>query len=145
MKPTIAVTLASIVLMLPACSYGPTSASQSPDVAGTYSGPAQFSVDDTLIQTVTMRIDVSQRDSQLTVTSTMPDDDGPFPETFTWTGNIDATGLFAIPLASASVPECGTYRTTEHSITFSGNTARYVERGTTDNCGTGSIVGTLTR
>ena len=65
------------------------------------------------------------------------------------TGTINATGFFTPSgdgsTISGSTDECGTVETLEGTLTFSGNTARYVEIVTTQHCGYLSASATLYR
>ena len=69
----------------------------------------------------------------------------------TVTGTVDETGLVTFPPDSVvnAVPmgddTCGTITPAPTMLTFSGNTARFLQTATSDDCGNVEIVGTLTR
>ena len=146
MKPRmVAIALA---LVLPACGGGPNSPTSSiPNCAGNYSGPVAWTVDGSHVATLTMRINVVQAGSQLTITGSLTIDGQTSPMT-AMTGNVNATGYFSMTSGGAtsfSDPTCGAIAGIDGSLTFSGNTARYVERDSTQFCGTWVFSGTLTR
>ena len=66
-----------------------------------------------------------------------------------YTGTINATGFFTPrgdgSALSGSTDECGTVKTLRSTLTFSGNTARYVEITTSQHCGNLSASATLYR
>ena len=64
------------------------------------------------------------------------------------TGTINATGFVTItsaPPPSAQDPNCGTITAARSSLTFSGDTLRFVSNSTTTYCGNLQASGTLTR
>jgi hypothetical protein len=91
---------------------------------------------------------VAQAGSQLTVTGTLTFNGQTFPMTAV-TGNVNATGFFtATSGGAASIPNdpnCGTIRAIDASLTFSGNTAQYVEHDSSQYCGTWTFAGAVTR
>ena len=131
-------------------SSSPTSPTPSiPNVAGTYSGSltitSSLSAD---VLTGSARLSVVQAGSQLTITSeiTFLGETLQLPAV---TGTINATGFFTATggggVTSESSGECGTFTTTSSTLTFSGNSARYVETVTTQYCGSLSLAATLFR
>ena len=91
---------------------------------------------------------VVQVGSQLTITAEITF----LGETFhapAITGTINATGFFTPrgdgSAISGSTDECGTVNTLRSTLTFSGNTAHYVEIITTQHCGNLSASATLSR
>ena len=100
----------------------------------------------------TMHITVVQAGAQLTITGAITI----FDETSaldTVTGTVDDTGRVTFPpdsiINAAPIPmgddTCGTITPAPTMLTFSGNTARFLQTATSDDCGNVEIVGTLTR
>jgi hypothetical protein len=144
-------------LLLPACSRdGPTASSRIPNVAGTYSGPnvagtytgpVDFTEDGVVIATLSMRMNIVQSGSRLTVNgaATFGGESIRLPAI---TGIVDETGFFTPTSggdSSLADPDCGTFTATSFTLTFSGNTVRYDEQATTSFCGHLQLSGTLTR
>ena len=128
---------------------------QIPNVAGTYRGPLTItnSLEGVVLVTLsgTMQITVVQAGAQLTISGSI----AIFDETSALeavTGTVDATGRVTFPpdsvINAAPIPmgddTCGTI-TPATMLTFSGNTARFLQTATSDDCGDLEIVGTLTR
>ena len=135
------------IVMLSACGGSPTSpSSQFPNVAGTYTGTLALTIDNVFAANVYGRMQVVQSGSQITVTATMTVNgvEIAIPAS---TGNINKTGYYTQTAggeASTYDPDCGNLTGTA-SLTFSGNTATYVEVMSTDFCGQWRMNGTLTR
>jgi hypothetical protein len=92
-------------------------------------------------------MNVIQAGSQLTITGTMVVDAKNVPLT-AMTGNVNASGYFTPTSGGASSSydsTCGNARLVDGSLTFSGNSAQYVERDATDFCGSWILSGTLTK
>ena len=91
---------------------------------------------------------VVQAGSQLTITGTITVDGTP-SEIAAITGTVNATGFFTATGGGSSLGEddstCGTLTPTAFTITFSGNTLRWVEQVGTSLCGNVELSGTLTR
>ena len=140
----------SLALMLPACGGdSPTSpSSRIPSVAGTYTGPLNFTADGVQIATLSTQMNVVQSGSQLTITGSVSFS-GQTIQLPAVTGNVNETGFFTATSGGAasevSDPDCGLITTTSFTLAFSGNTARYVEIATTTSCGLWNLSGTLTR
>ena len=142
----------------PTTPVSPTSLSpppQIPNVAGTYRGPLTItaSLEGVVLVTLsgTMHLTVVQAGAQLTISGSI----SIFDETSALeavTGTVDATGRVTFPpdsvVNAAPIPmgddTCGTF-TPATMLTFSGNTARFLQTATSDDCGNLEIVGTLTR
>ena len=149
-----AVLLLALTLIVPACGgdtpTAPTpSVPQIPQVAGTYTGSLQFSapvLDFTVA--IPANMTVVQAGSQLTITGTITVDGTP-SEIPAITGTVNATGFFTATGGGSSLgeddPTCGTLTPTAFTITFSGNTLRWVEQVGTSLCGNVELSGTLTR
>ena len=133
----------------------PSPQPQIPNVAGTYSGPLTITAaaeGNALMVSLsgTMQITVVQAGAQLTITGSI----SIFEETNALeavTGTVSETGLVTFPpdsLANA-VPldddTCGTIAPAPTMLTFSGDTARFLQTASSDRCGNIEIVGTLTR
>ena len=148
----------ALALILPVCGGGPNSPSdtRAPSVAGTYSGPLMaygeygspsYSM---TFQTLTLSSEmvVAQVGSQLTITGTVSRGSQPLPLT-PLTGHVNAIGFFSATSGGVASsffgPDCGTVRTVGVSLTFSGNTAEYVERDSGQFCGGWKFLGTLRR
>lgn len=112
-----------------------------PEVAGTYTGTTIM--DGTLIDPIeigTMRIEVVQSGSQVTIstTTTFLGETVELPDI---TGEINQTGFFTATGggfsgdSSFSDPLCGTLTPRSATLSFSGRTARWVEYYRTDYCG----------
>ena len=155
-------TCAVVVVATAACGgdSSPTAPSpqpQIPNVAGTYRGPLTItaSTDDGLVMfslSGTMHLTVVQAGAQLTITGSV----SIFDETSALeavTGTVDDTGRVTFPpdsvVHAAPIPmgddTCGTITPAPTMLTFSGNTARFLQTATSDDCGNVEIVGTLTR
>lgn len=93
-------------------------------------------------------MNVVQAGAQLTITGsiTLLGQTVPLPA---FTGTVNSTGFFTASGTgfSGAVDDatCGLVSTANATLTFSGNTARYVENTTTDFCGNWAFSGTLTR
>ena len=148
-----AVVLA-LALVVSACGGDtPTAPSPSvpqiPQVAGTYTGSLQFSAPSLdFTATTPANVTVVQAGSQLTITGTLTFDGTP-SEVPAITGTVNATGFFTATGGGSSLgeddPTCGTLTPTAFTITFSGNTLRWVEQVGTSLCGNVELSGTLTR
>ena len=154
-------TCAVVVVATAACGgdSSPTAPSpqpQIPNVAGTYRGPLTItaSLEGVVLVRLsgTMQITVVQAGAQLTITGSV----SIFDETSALeavTGTVDATGRVTFPpdsiINAAPIPmgddTCGTITPAPTMLTFSGNTARFLQTATSDDCGTVEIVGALTR
>ena len=133
----------------------PSPPPQIPNVAGTYSGPLTITASregGVLLVSLsgTMQITVVQAGAQLTISGSV----AIFDETSaleTVTGTVDDTGRVTFPPDSVvnAVPmgddTCGTITPAPTMLTFSGNTARFLQTASSDDCGTVEIVGTLMR
>ena len=159
------VTCAVVVLATAACGgdssqttpLSPTHPSpqpQIPNVAGTYSGPLTITgsaAGGVLMVSLsgTMEITVAQAGAQLTITGSI----SIFEETNALeavTGTVNETGLVTFPPDSLvnAVPmddTCGTITPAPTMLTFSGNTARFLQTANSDGCGNFEVLGTLTR
>ena len=133
----------------------PSPQPQIPNVAGTYSGPLTITAaaeGNALMVSLsgTMQITVVQAGAQLTIMGSI----SIFEETNALeavTGTVSETGVVTFPpdsLANA-VPldddTCGTIAPAPTMLTFSGDTARFLQTASSDRCGNIEIVGTLTR
>ena len=121
---------------------------QIPNVAGTYQGPLTItaSLDGGVVMlslSGTMHITVVQAGAQLTISGSI----AIFDETSaldTVTGTVDDTGRVTFPpdsiINAAPIPmgddPCGTLTAAPTMLTFSGNTARFLQTATSDDCGT---------
>ncbi len=139
--------LLALCVTAPACESitGPS----YPDVAGTYSGPLVWSVSlDPSPITGAMNITVVQQDNQLTVTGSITVL-GVTSQLPAITGTINETGFFTATGGGAAStfpdPTCGVITATSSTLTFSGNSARFLETATTQYCGSWSFDATLTR
>lgn len=127
----------------------PGSPSDIPDISGNYSGFLTWNIGPINVQTVGVQMVVVQAGSQATINGALTL--GARTEPFAaFTGNVNATGFFTATGGGAGTrntfsPTCGLVTFTDASLTFSGNTARYVEHDATQNCGTWTFSGTLTR
>jgi hypothetical protein len=131
-------------------STSPTSpSSQFPNVAGTYTGQLTFRIDNQFIAYIPGRLVAVQSGSQVTINSSMTFDGVPV-DLPAVTGNINATGYFTVTAggSSSNTPydqRCGYVTSIGSSLTFSGNTAQYVQTYTTDYCGVWNLSGALYR
>ena len=140
----------------PVSPTAPSPQPQIPNVAGTYRGPLMIaaSLEGVVLVRLsgTMHLIVVQAGAQLTITGSV----SIFDETSALeavTGTVDATGRVTFPpdsiINAAPIPmgddTCGTITPAPTMLTFSGNTARFLQTATSDDCGTVEIVGTLTR
>ena len=140
----------------PVSPTAPSPQPQIPNVAGTYRGPLMIaaSLEGVVLVRLsgTMHLTVVQAGAQLTITGSV----SIFDETSALeavTGTVDATGRVTFPpdsiINAAPIPmgddTCGTITPAPTMLTFSGNTARFLQTATSDDCGTVEIVGTLTR
>ena len=90
---------------------------------------------------------VVQSGSQLTITTSLSSG-GETTLLPAVTGTVNATGFLTLVTGGATTvtdPTCGLITATSASLTFSGNTARYVQNVSTAFCGDWSLSGTLTR
>ena len=138
-----------LALMLPACGGdSPTSpSSQFPNVAGTYRGPLILTIDGVLIGTIAATMTVVQSGSQLTIATSILTG-GETTLLPAVTGTVNATGFLTLVTGGATTvtdPTCGLITATSASLTFSGNTARFVSNVSTAFCGDWSFSGTPTR
>ena len=155
-------TCAVVVVATAACGgdSSPTAPSpqpQIPNVAGTYRGPLTItaSLEGGAVMVSlsgTMQITVVQAGAQLTITgsTTILDETSALEAV---TGTVNDTGRVTFPpdsvVNTAPIPmgddTCGTITPAPTMLTFSGNTARFLQTATSDGCGNVEIVGTLTR
>ena len=129
----------------------PSPQPQIPNVAGTYSGPLTITASALMVNlSGTMQITVVQAGAQLTITGSI----SIFEETNALqavTGTVNETGLVTFPpdsLVNAVLPDddtCGTITPAPAMLTFSGNTARFLQTASSDGCGNVEVLGTLTR
>ena len=143
----------------PTTPFSPTAPSpqpQIPNVAGTYRGPLTItaSLEGVVLVTLsgTMHITVVQAGAQLTITgsTTILDETSALEAV---TGTVDDTGRVTFQpdsvVNAAPIPmgddTCGTITPAPTMLTFSGNTARFLQTATSDGCGNVEIVATLTR
>ena len=147
-------TCAVVVVATASCGgdNSPTAPSpqpQIPNVAGTYSGPLTITASMVSLSG-TMQITVVQAGAQLTITGSR----SIFEETSALpavTGTVNETGLVTFPPDSIidAVPidddTCGTITRAPTMLTFSGNTARFLQTASSDGCGNVEVLGTLTR
>ena len=126
----------------------PSAINQIPNVAGSYTGPITWTANGTFIAALTMKMTVAQASSQLTLTGTISLGNQTFPMTAV-TGNINATGFFTATAGGAAStsfdPTCGTIRGVDASLTFSGNSAQYVEHDSSQYCGSWTFSGSISR
>ena len=155
-------TCAVVVVATAACGgdSSPTAPSpqpQIPNVAGTYRGPLTItaSTDDGLVMfslSGTMHLTVVQAGAQLTISGSI----SILAETSALeavTATVNDTGRVTFPpdsvVNAAPIPmgddTCGTITPAPTMLKFSGNTARFLQTATSDDCGNVEIVGTLTR
>ena len=91
---------------------------------------------------------VVQAGAQLTITGSVTVS-GATVQIRAVTGTINSTGYFTPMRRSftdrVTDPTCGTITPVDASLTFAGNTARYVENATTTFCGALQFSGTLRR
>ena len=129
----------------------PSPQPQIPNVAGTYSGPLTTTVSALMVNlSGTMQITVVQAGAQLTITGSISifEETSAIPAV---TGTVNETGLVTFPPDSLvnAVPSdddtCGTITSAPAMLTFSGNTARYLQTASSDGCGNVEVLGTLTR
>ena len=141
----------TVVLLIAGCGGdGPTSPPGPPQVAGTYTGPVEFSVSGTVVATGSARMDVVQAGAQVTISAslTLLGQTLHLPAV---TGSINETGFVTAASGASETlsvdADCGVMRTGvgDISLTFSGNTARYIEQLHTDRCGTWTLSANLTR
>ncbi len=132
------------------CNSNPTAPSSGaiPNVAGTYSGTLAWDVDGQRLANLPTRIVVVQSGSQLTITGALTVE-GTTINLPAVTGVVNETGFFTATGGgvggSVDDPSCGLITPISTSLTFSGNTARYVENDNTQFCGQWAFSGTLTR
>ena len=141
----------------PVSLTAPSPQPQIPNVAGTYRGPLTItaSLEGGAVMVSlsgTMHITVVQAGAQLTITgsTTILDETSALEAV---TGTVDDTGRVTFPpdsiINAAPIPmgddTCGTLTPAPTMLTFSGNTARFLQTATSDDCGNVEIVGTLTR
>ena len=143
----------------PTTPFSPTAPSpqpQIPNVAGTYRGPLTItaSLEGVVLVTLsgTMHITVVQAGAQLTITgsTTILDETSALEAV---TGTVDDTGRVTFPpdsvVNAAPIPmgddTCGTITRAPTMLTFSGNTARFLQTASSAGCGNVEIVATLTR
>ena len=135
----------------------PSPQPQIPNVAGTYRGPLTITASregGVLLVSLsgTMQITVVQVGAQLTISGSI----SIFDETSALqavTGTVNDTGLVTFPpdsvVNAAPIPigddTCGTLTPAPTMLTFSGNTARFLQTASSDGCGNVEIVGTLMR
>ena len=146
---SVVVAVLTVLLLTSACGESPTDpSSQIPNVAGTYTGPITLSSAGRTLATGTARMTVVQAGAQLTITGSVAFSGATFQITAV-TGTINRTGFFTPSRRSftnrVTDPTCGTITPVDASLTFAGNTARYVENSTTDFCGPLQLSGTLRR
>ena len=143
--------LVIMALLSAACGESPTAPSplqpQIPQVAGTYAGSVRLTADGRFLGSGTAQMTVVQVGAQLTITGYMSVG-GTTSQLSAITGTINATGFVTItsaPPPSVRDPTCGTIAAAGSSLTFSGNTVRFVSNSTTTYCGNLQAAGTLTR
>ena len=127
----------------------PTPQPTIPQVAGTYTGSFNMSVDGVLAGSGTETLTVAQVGAQLTITGsvTIPSLELSFNVPAV-TGTINASGFFTQTSPQLSLPPdptCGAFTAVSASLNFSGNTVRHVEIINTARCGLVEFSGTLTR
>ena len=142
-------TLVIMALLSAACGESPTAPSQQiPQVAGTYTGSIALSAAGRTLASGTALMKVVQAGSQLTITGSVTVS-GATVQIRAVTGTINSTGYFTPSRRSftnrVTDPTCGTITPVDASLTFAGNTARYVENATTTFCGPLQFSGTLRR
>ena len=157
-------TCAVLIVATASCGgdSSPTAPSPQPqpqilNVAGTCRGPLTITaaLEGGVVMVSlsgTMHLTVVQAGAQLTITGSV----SIFDETSALeavTGTVDDTGRVTFPpdsvVNAAPIPigddTCGTITRAPTMLTFSGNTARFLQTATSDDCGNVEIVGTLTR
>ena len=139
----------AVCLVFAACDgKSPTSpGTQVPQVAGTYAGSFNLVADGVLLGSGTARMTVVQVGSQLTITGSTTFAGSTIPSQAV-TGTINATGLVTITSPrppSVQSQNCGTIASAGSTLTFSGNTVRFVDDFTTTYCGNWRASGTLRR
>ena len=152
MRPVPLVLCVAVCLAFAACGDdSPTAPSppqpQIPQVAGTYAGSVRLTADGRFLGSGTAQMTVVQVGAQLTITGYMSVG-GTTSQLSAITGTINATGFVTItsaPPPSVRDPTCGTIAAAGSSLTFSGNTVRFVSNSTTTYCGNLQAAGTLTR
>ena len=125
----------------------PSPQTQVPQVAGTYAGSFDLIVDGSLLGSGTAQMTVVQAGAQLTITGSFILAGATLPSRAV-TGTINATGFVTItsaPPPNSTNPTCGTIAAARSSLTFSGNTVRFVDDFTSTYCGNLRASGTLTR
>ena len=144
--------VAYISLAVAACGGSPNQPSdQYPNVAGTYRGTLQFSVDGQLVQNTDAELVVEQNGSEVTLSFTIFMSGASFLESAT--GTISRTGVFTAKssvggvasLPDASNDQCGSIRATTNTLSFSGDSATYSLHLQTDYCGLWAWSGILQR
>ena len=138
--------------VLAACDgSSPTAPSQYPDVAGTYSGPLVYVAGEPGSQESldgTMRIIVTQSESQVTVNGSMTII-GQTAEIPPARGTIDETGEVSFSedvLGEVTDdPDCGERRIATLSLVFSDGTATLNQVTRTTECGDFTVSATMTR
>ena len=140
----------------PVSPTAPSPQPQIPNVAGTYRGPLTItaSLEGVVLVTLsgTMHLTVVQAGAQLTITgsTTILDETSALEAV---TGTVNDTGRVTFPpdsiINAVPIPmgddTCGAITPAPTMLTFSGNTARFLQTATSDDCGNVEIVGTLTR
>ena len=127
---------------------------QIPNVAGTYRGPLTITASGVagvlmISLSGTMHMTVVQAGAQLTLTGSI----SIFEETSELpaiTGTVNDTGLVTFPPSTfvdtpGTGDTCGTITPARAMLTFSGNTARFLQTASSDVCGNLEVLGTLTR
>ncbi|MYN65479.1 MAG: hypothetical protein F4X11_10685 [Acidobacteria bacterium] len=143
--------LLGLAIVVAACDgSSPAAPSPYPDVAGAYSGTVVLVVDELGQEPIngTMRIDVTQSGSQVTVSGSMSLF-GETEEIGTVTGTINEAGEFMFPGDSfvseaANDPDCGEHGVTM-SLVFSDGTATFGQVVETAECGQFRLNATLTK
>ena len=132
----------------------PSPQPQIPNVAGTYRGPLTITASGVagvlmISLSGTMHMTVVQAWAQLTLTGSI----SIFEETSELpaiTGTVNETGLVTFPPSTfvdtpGTGDTCGTITPARAMLTFSGNTARFLQTASSDVCGNLEVLGTLTR
>ena len=132
----------------------PSPQPQIPNIAGTYRGPLTITASGVagvlmISLSGTMHMTVVQAGAQLTLTGSI----SIFEETSELpaiTGTVNETGLVTFPPSTfVNTPgtgdTCGTITPARAMLTFSGNTARFLQTASSDVCGNLEVLGTLTR
>ena len=119
-----------------------------PNVAGHYTGVLDWTASGTYVALLGGDLTVVQVGSQLTLTGFVSLS-GQIIQIPAVTGNVNQTGFVTATAGGAASnvndPTCGTISGVSTTLTFAGNTARYIEIATTQFCGTWTISGFLTR